>query len=59
MPLEKVVPTTIPALAMIMMMKRGAALDPMEELRKLTASLLTPTMRSDIARANRMITMIK
>ncbi len=49
MPLEKVTPAIIPALAMIMMVALGATREPMDELRKLTASLLTPTMMSKIA----------
>jgi hypothetical protein len=44
-PLEKVTPANIPRLAMTMIMYRGDTLEPMEEFRKLTASLLTPTMR--------------
>jgi len=48
-PLEKLTPTIIPRLAIIIMMYRGATLEPMDELRKFTASLLTPTIRSKIA----------
>ena len=46
MPLEKVTPARIPRLATIMMVRRGATREPTDELRKLTASLLTPTIRS-------------
>jgi len=50
MPLEKRAPTSMPALATIMIMVRVAAFDPNAELRKLTASLATPTIRSEMAR---------
>jgi hypothetical protein len=53
MPDEKVTPAMIPRLAMIMITNRGATREPMEELRKLTASLDTPTMRSETASPNR------
>jgi hypothetical protein len=36
-----------------MMTLKEATLEPMAEFRKLTASLLTPTMRREIARRNR------
>jgi len=36
------------------MIRIGATLEPMAELRKLTASLLTPTIRSTIAAINKM-----
>ena len=49
-PLENVTPARIPRLAIIMMTKRGATFDPNEEFKKLTASLLTPTIRSETAR---------
>jgi len=55
-PLEKRVPTTTPRLATIRMIWRGATFEPKEELRKFTASLATPTTRSDVARTNKMIT---
>ena len=49
-PLEKVTPTRIPELATIMITVREATLDPIEEFKKLTASLLTPTIRSKTAK---------
>ena len=53
MPLEKVTPARMPRLATIMIVRRGATREPTEEFRKLTASLLTPTMRSMIANRKR------
>ena len=58
MPLEKVTPAMMPQLAMTMMVVRDATREPMEELRKLTASLLTPTMISKTAIRSRMPTPI-
>jgi hypothetical protein len=58
-PLEKVAPTRTPRLATIITVLNEAALDPTAELRKFTASLATPTIRSDIARIKRTITKIK
>jgi hypothetical protein len=55
-PLEKVAPKTMPTVAISMIMIKGAALEPMAELRKFTASLLTPTTRSETANTIRMIT---
>jgi hypothetical protein len=55
-PLENVVPIRIPSAAMIMITLKGAAFEPIDELIKLTASLLTPTTRSDIAKTMRMAT---
>ena len=43
----------IPTLATNMITCRLATLEPMEELRKFTASLLTPTTRSNTANAKR------
>ncbi len=37
----------------------GAAFEPNAEFKKLTASLLTPTMRSEIAKTKRTTTIIK
>jgi len=59
MPVEKVAPMRTPRAAMVKITHLGAALDPMAELRKLTASLVTPTMRSEIARAKRITTMTR
>src|SRR5690606_9690904 len=52
-PLEKVAPTNIPNAATNMITLKPAALDPTAEFRKLTASLLTPTTRSEIASKKR------
>ncbi|MBA7584814.1 hypothetical protein ES708_26776 [subsurface metagenome] len=57
MPLEKVTPQRIPAAATINKIRRGATFAPIAEFRKLTASLLTPTIKSDIASIKRTITM--
>jgi hypothetical protein len=54
MPLENIEPKTTPRLATRRMIRIGATLEPMAELRKLTASLLTPTIRSTIAAINKM-----
>ena len=43
MPLDVSVPTRMPAAAIQSMTRRGATFDPRAELRKLTASLATPT----------------
>jgi hypothetical protein len=55
-PLEKVAPNTMPTAAIIMIITKGATLEPMAEFRKLTASLLTPTTRSDTANTMRIMT---
>jgi len=52
-PLEKVDPAITPILAIISMVRNEATFEPMAEFRKFTASLLTPTTRSIIARENR------
>ena len=59
MPLENVAPTSIPIEAMTIITLNGATFEPMAELRKFTASLLTPTTRSDAANKNRITTNIK
>ena len=56
MPLLRIAPQKTPIAATMMMVRNRAALEPIAELRKLTASLLTPTHRSEIARMNRKIT---
>ena len=56
MPLAKVAPSTMPMLTTMRIVRREATLDPRAELRKLTASLLTPTMRSETARVKRRMT---
>ena len=50
MPLEKTAPIKTPRLATIIMVRKEITLEPMAELRKLIASLLTPTTMSAIAR---------
>jgi len=52
-PLEKEAPSKIPRLATISIVRNEATLDPMAELRKFTASLLTPTIRSMMASEKR------
>jgi len=54
--LEKVTPARIPTLAIARMVLREATREPIDELRKLTASLLTPTMMSMAAMTTRMPT---
>ena len=58
-PLEKVAPTIIPRAAISIIVLKGAALAPIAEFKKFTASLLTPTIRSAMANANSAITIIK
>ena len=49
-PLEETAPKAIPKLAKIMMFLNEIVFEPIAEFRKFTASLLTPTIRSPIAR---------
>ena len=49
-------PTNTPKDATIIMVRRVPAFDPIAELRKFTASLATPTMRSIAASTNKIIT---
>jgi hypothetical protein len=51
--LEKTAPTRTPAAAIARIILKDAAFDPMAELRKFTASLLTPTIRSEMAKRKR------
>ena len=51
MPFENEAPINIPAAAIKKINHFGAAFEPMAELRKFTASLLTPTIKSEIANA--------
>lgn len=53
MPLLMAAPMKIPIEAIMIMCFNGAALDPMAEFKKFTASLLTPTERSNTANKNR------
>jgi hypothetical protein len=48
----------MPMAAISMTILNGAAFDPRAEFRKLTASLLTPTIRSEMANKNRTATII-
>ena len=57
MPLDVTTPMTIPTDATSRMVRIEAALEPSAELRKLTASLVTPTKRPETARMPRMPTM--
>ena len=50
-------PTTTPMEAMSIMVLNFATFAPMAELRKFTASLLTPTKRSNTANTSRKTTM--
>lgn len=53
MPLEKMAPTATPTLATIMMVLKEMALEPIAEFKKFTASLLTPTTKSAMAKTAR------
>ena len=58
-PLENKAPSAIPKLAKIIIFRKEIALEPMAELRKFTASLLTPTIRSPTANKLNKITMYR
>src|SRR5690606_23605301 len=58
-PLENNAPLRIPTEATIMIVLKGATFDPTAEFRKLTASLLTPTPMSIIAKTAIIISIIK
>jgi len=47
MPLEKIAPNKIPTAATATTTLKFATFEPMAEFKKLTASLLTPTIRSE------------
>ncbi|CAI8212111.1 MAG: Uncharacterised protein [Flavobacteriaceae bacterium] len=49
-PLDDIAPKAIPKLATIMMVLKETAFEPMAEFKKFTASLLTPTTKSAIAK---------
>ena len=59
MPLEKTAPNKTPIAATAMITLKEATLEPIAEFKKLTASLLTPTMRSDAANKKRIKTIAK
>jgi hypothetical protein len=52
-PFEKAAPISTPIPAMRSIVLNGAAFEPMAELRKLTASLLTPIIRREMASMNK------
>ena len=58
-PLEKVAPTTTPRAATNIITLKLAAFEPIAEFKKLTASLLTPTTKSEIANKNNTPTITK
>ena len=58
-PLEKTDPTATPKLARIIIFLTEIAFDPRAEFKKFTASLLTPTTKSPIARRPSAIIIIK
>ena len=58
-PLDESAPKAIPILATIIMVLNVTAFEPIAELRKFTASLLTPTTKSAIAKAAKAMSMIK
>ena len=57
MPLDVTTPSRMPTDATPRMVFMGAALEPMADVRKFTASLVTPTKRPETARMPRMTTM--
>jgi len=54
MPLDVMTPITMPTEATVRMTRIEAALDPIAELRKLTASFVTPTKSPETARIPKM-----
>ena len=58
-PLENTAPTRIQTAATAIITRNDATLEPIAELRKFTASLLTPTIRSDAASKKRITTTTK
>ena len=58
-PLENTEPTNTPKLANIIIFFTEMALDPNAEFKKFTASLLTPTIRSPMARIAKAIIIIR
>ena len=56
MPLDSEAPMNTPIPAINSTVLKEAAFAPIAEFKKLTASLLTPTMRSNIASTNKKIT---
>ena len=58
-PPEKQAPTSTPMEATVRITRTGAALEPMAELRKLTASFATPLIKSNAARSSRAVMIIQ
>ena len=58
-PLENTAPNKIPTAATAMITRKEATFDPMAEFKKFTASLLTPTIKSEAANKNKMTTITK
>ena len=58
-PLENNAPQATPKEASIIIVLKGIALEPTAEFKKFTASLLTPTIRSPIAKTARTETSMK
>ena len=58
-PLEKMAPKAIPKLARIIIFRNEMDFDPMAEFKKFTASLLTPTIKSPMAKMAKRMTMYK
>ena len=56
MPLEVRTPMMMPTEATARIVRMGAAFEPMAELRKFTASFVTPTKRPETARMPRITT---
>ena len=54
-PFDNEAPIKIPIAEIIMIVLKEAALAPIAEFRKLTASLLTPTIKSNTAKTNKKI----
>ena len=59
MPPENVAPTNIPSPAIRRITLKEATFDPMAEFKKFTASLLTPTIKSETAKIKSTITITK
>ena len=59
MPLEKTAPINIPIAATSIITLKEATFDPTAEFKKLTASLLTPTIKSEAANKNNTTTITR
>ena len=58
-PLENMAPTATPILATIIIVLNEIALEPIAEFKKFTASLLTPTIKSAIAKKAKAMSMYR